>query len=950
MATMPTAARRLSRRALAALVAAVAAASLLAPAGASAAVNETSAERFGGEDRYETSVAIAEAYLAEIADNPDRASIRAAIVVSGEDRHAVYGMPAAGLASAFDAPILLTPADRLHDSVRSFIEVNDIELVLLIGGPSVVSLAVESELADRAGSVRRLWGSDVYASSVAVAAAVGPIPGSAGEWGSRGRTALLANGVGVADALVAGPLSYHGSHPLLLSPADTLDHAVSTYLDRSDVEHVVIFGGTAAVSSAVESAVKAKGITTSRFAGADRYETAAVVARQLLGSARPDRCFDGSVIGLTVGERAPDAVSSGPLLGERCAPLLLTRSRAVPTELDGVLTGGDLLGGPANRLEVVVFGGAAAVAESTVWAVRNRALRGAPFTAEVSAVGGSKVFTVTFNEDVKEDEAIKAERYTVNNQPLVAEDAPASEVGRRYVEISLSGRRVTVELVEPLAVGNTITVLGETGTDEGRTEIAVDDTLPALESVFYRVPRPPTVTDTVGPQIQIVAIAGDSEFVVLVTERALRPGDRLRNDVERRGQEVHELTVVDKEGEPKDVIFVASSTSCPHKSESDAPLGDKIGERCYEDPATLGANFRYTAMLADEGATLEAGDVVTVSRGALYDQRRNPNKLTRYTVRAHADNADHGDFTVQRAAVGKPRHTRQATLLIQNNTCGAGGDAACEGSRRVSITARSTSAAAGAAGNGWIVYPYIDPERTEPADSEIDVGVDPVHRIISYTIAEGKITLANLSAALNADAEFKRYFSSRVVTSSATNGVLGIADPSGGTLVGGFSVVGLRVRFTDHVRSVPEVSETDTAPGARYELFFGSGRAPPEGFRAPLTFASLFLGDSTADNDGVAVRCQRRGSVVYLEYAVTDGALLPRAGTPVSVPDGVAAGHGDQNEDGTPDVQNLRQRRFHLRSDPTIPSQFGYAREALRPQGDNSVADAAGAACNGASS
>ncbi|MCY3891679.1 MAG: cell wall-binding repeat-containing protein [Acidimicrobiaceae bacterium] len=904
---MPTAARRLSRRALAALVAAVTAASLLAPAGASAAVNETSAERFGGEDRYETSVAIAEAYLAEIADNPDRASIRAAIVVSGEDRHAVYGMPAAGLASAFDAPILLTPADRLHDSVRSFIEVNDIELVLLIGGPSVVSLAVESELADCAGSVRRLWGSDVYASSVAVAAAVGPIPGSAGEWGSRGRTALLANGVGVADALVAGPLSYHGSHPLLLTPAAALDEQVSEYLDRSDVEHVVIFGGTAAVSSAVESAVKAKGITTSRLAGDDRYETAAVVARRLLGSARPDRCFDGSVIGLAVGERPPDAVASGPLLGERCAPLLLTRSRAVPTQLDDVLTGGDLLGGPTSRLEVVVFGGAAAVAESTVWAVRNRALRGAPFTAEVSAVGGSKVFTVTFNEDVKEDEAIKAERYTVNNQPLALEDdAAAPESARRYTQISLAGRTVTVELVEPLAVGNTITVLGETGTEEGRTQIAVDDTLPALESVFYRVPRPPAVTDSVGPQIQIVAIAGDSEFVVLVTERALRPGDRLRNDVERRGQEVHELTVVDKEGEPKDVIFVASSTSCPHKSESDAPLGDKIGERCYEDPATLGANFRYTAMLADEGATLEAGDVVTVARGTLYDQRRNPNKLTRYTVRAHADNADHGDFTVQRAAVGKPRHTRQATLLIQNNTCGTSGDAACEGSRRVRITARSTSVAAGAAGNGWIVYPYVDPDRAEPADSVIEVGVDPVHRVISYTIADGKITLANLSAALNADAEFKRHFSSRVVTSSSTTGVVGIADPAGGSLIGGMSTVGVRVQFSDHVRSVPAAPGADTAPDARYASLFGSAGAAPAGFKAPLTFASIFLGDSDADDDRVAVRCQRRGDVVYLEYRATDAALAPRAGTPVSVPIGVAAGHGDQNEDGTPDVQNLR--------------------------------------------
>ncbi|MDE0321837.1 MAG: hypothetical protein OXI97_18355, partial [Acidimicrobiaceae bacterium] len=538
----------------------------------------------------------------------------------------------------------------------------------------------------------------------------------------------------------------------------------------------------------------------------------------------------------------------------------------------------------------------------------------------------------------QEDEAVKAERYTVNNQPLVAEDAPASEVGRRYVGISLSGRRVTVELVEPLAVGNTITVLGETGTDEGRTEIAVDDTLPALESVFYRVPRPPTVTDTVGPQIQIVAIAGDSEFVVVVTERALRRGDRLRNDVMHRGQERHELTVVDKDGKSKAVTFVASATGCPHKSESDTPLGDKIGEQCYEDPATLGASLRYTATLADRGATLEADDVITAAKGALYDQRNNPNRLTRYTVREHADNADHGDFTVRRAAVGNPKHARQASLLIQNNTCGTSGDVTCEGSRRVRITARSTGVAAGAAGNGWVVYPYVAPDRTEPADSEIEVGVDPVHRIISYTIADGKITLANLSAALNGDTEFKRHFTARVVTSSATN--LGIADPSGAPLDGGISTVGVRVQFSDHVRSVFAAPDSATAPDARYQSFLGSDGVPPEGFRAPLTFASLFLADSSADDDSVAVRCQRRGAVVYLEYRVTDDALVPRAGTAVTIPAGPVTNHAD--------VPNLGQRRLHLRSDRAIPSQFGYEFETLSPQDTDPVA--AGAACNGSGS
>ncbi len=950
---MRTATRGPCRTALAALVAALAGASLLFATNASAVVSETSVERFGGEDRYETSVLIAEAYLAEIADNPDRASTRAVIVVSGEDRHAAYGMPAAGLASAYDAPILLTPPDRLHDSVRSFIDANDIELALVVGGPDIVSTAVVAELAGRSGSVRRLWGQDASATSAAVAAEVGPIPGSAGEWGSRGRTALLANGHAVADALVAGPLSYYGSHPLLLTRATALDEQVSEYLDRSDVEHVVIFGGTAVVSPAVESALRAKGITTSRLAGSDRYQTAAVVAQRLLGGTRPDRCFDGSVIGLAVGERAPDAIASGPLLGERCAPLLLTRSGAVPTALDRVLTDGDLLGGSAKRLEMVVFGGTGAVAESTVSAARHRALRGGPFTATVSAVGGSKVFTVTYNENVKEDEAVKAERYTVNNQPLAAAGAAtAPENARRYTRISLTGRTVTVTLVEPLASGNVITVLGETGTAEGRTEIAVDDTLPALESVFYRVPRPPVVTDAVGPQIQIVAIAGESEFAVVVAERSLRRGDRLRNDVVRGGREIHELSVVDRSGATKPVTFVASdgsdgpAGSCPHKPEEPSPRTGllqaqalKLGERCYEDPATLGGNFRYTAKLADDPGTLEPGDVITVDKGALYDQRGNPSRLTRYTVRAHADNADHGNFTVERAAVGNPRHTKQASLLIRNNTCGASGDAACEGSRRLRITARSTGVAAGAAGNGWVVYPYVDPDRTEPADSVIEVGVDTAHRIISYTIADGKITLANLSAALNADPIFRRHFGARAVASSSTTDVLDIDNPAGAVLGGGISTVGVRVKFSDHVR---RVAGTDTAPASRYASFLGADGVPPEGFRASLGFASHFLDGADADHAGVVVECQRRGSVVYLEYVARDDELVPRAGSVVAVPAGSAMNHAN--------VPNLRQHRFHLRSDPAIPSQFGYGRAELSVQSGDDVADAAHAACNGSGS
>lgn len=932
---------RLTAVALVAIV--VAAGSLAVVPGTQAAVTETGSERFGGGDRYETSVSIARAYLAEIADNLDRAPVSAVIVVSGEDRHVAYAMPAAGLASAFDAPILMTPSGELHDDAASLLDEHRFDLALVLGGSGVVSTAVVNDLVSRVGSVRRIAGPDPYVTAVAVAGEVGPSPGSAGEWGSRGRTALLANGDTVADALVAGPLAYHGEHPLLLTPAASLDRRVSDYLDRSDVEHVVILGGTAAVGPAVVSAVQAKGIVVSRVADDDRYGTAALLARWLLGSGRPDPCFDGSTIGLATGERAPDAVSGGPLLGERCAPLLLVRPRAVPAATDDLLTGGDLLGGSDGRLDVVVFGGTAAIAEPTVTAVRNNALRGEPFTAEVSASAGSTTFTVTFNEDVKEDEAIKPERYKVNNTELVAEGETTTVVNpRRYSEITLSGRRVTVELVEPLVVGNTITVVGETGTTEGRTEIAVDDTLPALESVFYRVPRPRAVTDTTGPQIQIVAIAGEAEFVVVVTERALRTGDRLRNDVIHRGQEDHELTVVDADGEPKTVTFVPSGGtggSCPLKPEDPSPRtglqaeqAAKIAEPCYEDPATLGANLRYTARVSP--VPLEVGDVITVRKGALADQRRNPSRLTRYTVTEHADNGPDGDFTVRRAAVGTPRHTRQASLYI-SNTCPDSADD-CEGRKRVRIDARSTGIAAGAAGNGWVVYPYVDPGRTEPADSVVDVGVDPVHRIISYTFVDGKITLANLAAALNADATFRRHFSARVVSSGSlrcsaaagtalvTREPLGIADASGREMCGGYSTVGVRVTFTDNVKAVTGLT----------------GVTGLERFVPPSSLASLFLAGGDSSNTDVALQCQRRGPVVYLEYVAIDDALLPRAGTPVRVPAGVATNYAD--------TANLAQRAFNLRSDAAIPDNFGYERTQLAGVVDGQpTTDAPGQSCEG---
>ncbi|WP_419921787.1 cell wall-binding repeat-containing protein [Candidatus Poriferisodalis sp.] len=137
--------------------------------------------------------------------------------------------------------------------------------------------------------------------------------------------------------------------------------------------------------------------------GFDRHDTALTVLKYLLGTTRPHDCFDGGQIGLAIDRKAPDAISSGPLLGERCAPLLLVRTDSVPPAVNEYLASADArLGGDSGLLSITVLGGTAAVSNETVDSFRSRAQQGEPFAATVSATAGASSFVVTFSEDVKE--------------------------------------------------------------------------------------------------------------------------------------------------------------------------------------------------------------------------------------------------------------------------------------------------------------------------------------------------------------------------------------------------------------------------------------------------------------------------------------------------------------------------------------------------------------------
>ncbi len=111
--------------------------------GLEALANGPTVTRIAGDTRYDTSAAIASNLAGESWCGTNDNS---AIVVSGAD-DALFDAVAIGpVANRLELPVLLTAGDELVDSVLSYIEIEDVEHVVVVGGEGNVSAAVEAAL------------------------------------------------------------------------------------------------------------------------------------------------------------------------------------------------------------------------------------------------------------------------------------------------------------------------------------------------------------------------------------------------------------------------------------------------------------------------------------------------------------------------------------------------------------------------------------------------------------------------------------------------------------------------------------------------------------------------------------------------------------------------------------------------------------------------------------
>lgn len=291
--------------------------------------------RVYGDNRYKTSMAIAEAYRDWFTDG----KVDNVILACGTN----FADALAGsyLSAVKYAPIIIINDDNI-DRVKNYVKesVEPDGTVYILGGNVAVSEKVEKEMKKVFKNVKRLAGSNRYGTNLEILK----------EAGMNADSILVATGNNFADSLSASAAGL----PMLLVK-DSLNSDQKAFLEKNKGKKLYILGGTSAVSSAVEKELKKYG-EVKRVAGASRFETSIEIAKTF---------FDEPYYAMfAYSNDYPDGLCGGPIGVILGSPLILTRSDK--------LTEATKYCKDMGIVEAIVFGGEARLTNNDVKKLLNQ--------------------------------------------------------------------------------------------------------------------------------------------------------------------------------------------------------------------------------------------------------------------------------------------------------------------------------------------------------------------------------------------------------------------------------------------------------------------------------------------------------------------------------------------------------------------------------------------------
>lgn len=150
-----------------------------------------------------------------------------------------------------------------------------------------------------------------------------------------------------SDSLAAAPLSKKLDAPILMTGSSTLDGRTLAEIRELGATNVYIMGGTVAISQAVQDSLSSNGLTVTRLAGQQGYDTAALISA-LVG------VNDTHTVYIANGNAIPDAIAASAFAAEQGNSILLTDRDQLPASTVQALT-------TLNVSNVVLLGGTAVI-------------------------------------------------------------------------------------------------------------------------------------------------------------------------------------------------------------------------------------------------------------------------------------------------------------------------------------------------------------------------------------------------------------------------------------------------------------------------------------------------------------------------------------------------------------------------------------------------------------
>lgn len=277
--------------------------------------------RIAGDTQYDTA--------SDIAKEGWTQSDYAVLAYGGNFPDALAAGP---LAKKYNAPILLTEAQRLSTITKQTLSDLKVKNVIIVGGTAVISSNVENEIKDLGINVTRLAGQDRYDTAIEIAKKMGDI-----------QEVVVVSGEDYGDALSVSPIAAEKNIPIILVPNDSLTSSIQNYISSVTIAHTYFIGSDSQINDSVLSQFP----NVERITGNDNYTRNVAVIQRF------ESQLDLSDVVLATGNGFADALAGSAYAALKKAPVLLVDNVYNQTTTDyltskrGKIDQLDVLGGEA---------------------------------------------------------------------------------------------------------------------------------------------------------------------------------------------------------------------------------------------------------------------------------------------------------------------------------------------------------------------------------------------------------------------------------------------------------------------------------------------------------------------------------------------------------------------------------------------------------------------------